>query len=433
MEFLSSIFFVYPYAYFLYTDLQQERKMKLIVSGIDFTDLLGYEDALKQLSPQRQLDDLDSFLISQPTGSHMLLIIREANSFAKVTIPVEHWKFSSNSDDNQRIGIVINNARFYHTLHSYSSEQLKEMKIEIETGDTSAFRILMPNDKLSLSHIVMSEAQIKEVLEMMASPEPETPPFDLSLFNDGKEDFINGLVEGMSLIEDSEKKNNAFALYSDRLIVNYNRHVFIYRYDNPVVFMDKDQPLSLHKKIAKMFIALSNKKKAFDAKMLPDNSKVIITSASFKAIMNNSMSNINPPTQESLDGFRPEGSLIGSIKVQDFLDTTQFINGYYLPGKEYNALMISAEEEGIRFTLKDSGVAGFNTCQVDRLMEWSDTVEKGNAEPCSSIIVVESLIAYLKQIDKEEVVQLFMDNKEEHIAVFLSNPKRDIYLAKMSS
>lgn len=404
--------------------------MKLTLSGINFTDLLGFEDVLKQLSPQRQLDDLDSYLIY--TGAELILVIREANSFAKIDIPVIDHNYSEKDDIGGVYGLIINNARLYHTLHSYSLKQLEEMVIEIEVGDTSAFRIIMPNDKLSLSHLTMTPEQIKETLDMISMPVPPSPIFDISLFNDGKEDFIHGLVEGMSLVEDSEKKNNAFALYNDRLIVNYNRHVFIYHYDNPVVFPTQELPVSLHKKIAKMFITLASKKRVFDAKMSPDGSRVIITSATFKAVMNNALSNINPPTQDSLDNFRSDNR-IASARALDLRLTTQFIYGYYLPGKEYNAIIVSAEEDGIRFTLKDSGVTGFNTCQVDRLMKWEDSsIKKGNSEPVTSIVVVESLLAYLKQMKEDDIVEIFMDDKEEHIAVYLSNPKREIYLAKMS-
>ena len=402
--------------------------MKITLSGIDFTDLLAYEDALKQLSPQRQLDDLDSYLIAD--GGILLLIIREANSFAKIEIPYGEETVEGNADE--KIGLVINNARFYHTLKSYWLDQLPEMVIEMETGDSSAFRIIMPNDKLSLSHLVLSEAQIKEALEMVDVPVPSSPIFDISLFNDGKDDFIKGLVEGMNLIEDSEKKNNAFALYNDKLIVNYNRHIFLYHYDNPVVFLSKDEPVSLHKKIAKMFITLANKKRVFDAKMTPDGSRVIITSATFKAVMNNALSNINPPTQDSLDEFRPDVQVV-SLRAIDLRQTMQFIYGYYLPGKEYNAIMIANEKEGIRFTLKDSGVAGFNTCQVDRLMKPDTNVKVYfDAPKYSSIVVAESLISYLKLMEEDELVSLSMDDKEEHIAVWLYNPKREIYLAKMS-
>lgn len=402
--------------------------MKLRLSGMDFTDLLLYEEALKQLSPQRQLDDLDSYLIATEAfllQGKILLIIREINSFAMVEIPFAKDELEDNDDSD--IGLIINSTRLYHTLHSYPFDQLKDLVIEIETGDNSAFRIFMKNDKLSLSHLVLSSDHVKEHLELAATILEGEPSFDLSLFNDGKDDFMKGLIEGMSLIEDNEKKNNAFALYDDRLVTNYNRHVFIYRYDHPVVFLKHEEAVSLHKRIAKMFITLASKKRVFDAKMSPDGSRVIITSASFKAVMNNAISNINPPTQDSLDKFRSI-NMIGEFEVSSLANSTQFIYGYYSSGREFNALIISYEKEGIRFTLKDSGVAGYNTCQVDRL------IEKGikPSSACSSTVVIESLLGFIKPMKKEDTVQIYMDDNEEHIAVFLKNSKREIYLAKLS-
>jgi len=397
------------------------------LSNIDFSNFLKYEDVLNQLSPQIQLDDLNSSIIK--TEVALYLVIKETSSFAKIDIVA-----LIEGDTDANMGISINYPLFFKIVHSYTTEQLQSLIIDIETGNNSHFKIDVASDKISLPHLVMTDDQLKEItslIDVHYDLTNKNNAFQLSLFNDGKTDFLQGISCCLPFLDDKEeRKNNAFALYNNRMLVNDKRHIFIYNYSNPVIFMKDSEPTVLHRKSAKMFSILFSRKINFNAAINSDQSKVFILSDRFEAILNNSISNILPPSQGDMDALRPNKAVY-FVKASTLLDTSLFFQGFYRSAMEYKPLTLSVETRGIRFILRDSGVAGYNSCYVERFLSFEQLPENVTEDKVvvSTVIMNESFLRYLKEIDKEELLTIYMDDKKK--AVYIQNSKKEIYLAKL--
>ena len=402
---------------------------KLSIKGIDFS-FMQFEDVLDQISSSTQLDNLNSYLV-RVGGKKLYLLIRESTSFAKIDIKYDScYSDEEVQKDNYIEGIVVSYTTLFRVIHSYSKETLENLLIEINTEDPSYFKIITPTDRISLPHLTLTKEIKEEIYDIIATPfNKSTGTFQLSLFNDDKMDFIKGVYSSISFIED-EKKNNALALYSDRIVVSNNRHVFIYHYQNPVIFIDDNNPISLHRKSAKILSILS-KKIDFDTIINGDQSKVAFMSPGFELVLNNSQANIDPPSKEDLDSLKPTKA-INYIDSSIFLDTSLFFNNFYSSSQEYKALGINIESNGIRFLLKDSGIVSYNTCNVERFHPYimgkklSPNVDKILV---SAMILNESLLKFLKEVSKGEIITLYMDG--DHKAVYLQTSKREIYLAKL--
>jgi hypothetical protein len=333
------------------------------------------------------------------------------------------------------MGVVINYPLLFKTVNSYTPEQLQSMLIDISCEEKSHFKIITTNDKISLPHLVMTEDQLSEVstlIDFSFDMRDEGNAFQLSLFNDGRKDFLNGISTCFPFLQDKDdRKNNAFALYNDKIVVNDRRHIFIYNLANPVTFLNDDMAISLHKKCARIFLSLNSRKIEFDAALSADQSKLYIVAGGFEAILNNAMSNILPPTKEELAEHKPMKAVY-FVMASKLLETATFFNSFYTSAMEYKPLLITVETKGLRFTLRDSGVAGYNTCHVERFIPY-DPVPEGVTEDraiVSATIMNESFLKYLKEIEKEQLITIFME--EDKLAVYIQSDKKEIYLAKLT-
>jgi hypothetical protein len=397
-----------------------------VITNINLSNMIKYEETLKQIVPFKQLDDLDSYIIIY--GNELRLIVKESSSFISIIMPCQ---ILYNTSDVPQLGVLINYDTLSHILRSYSEETLQTLSFRIcVEEETSYFKVIAANDKISLSHLPCSETTLEELSSMMKIPEIEDAAFDIVLFNDGKLDFLKGIANCLPFIDDNAKKNNAFAIYNDKIIVNNKSHVFIYHYNNPVVFMDSETPISLHKKSAKIFNILSNRKIEYNAFITKDERKVYISAEGFYAELNNALSNISPPSQNDLNDLKAPVAVC-SLKAKTLLESSIFFNGFYKSNNEHKPLTISIEKEGLKLTLKDSGVAGYNTCNVERLIPYESPVPTVTNFVMTTI-PNDSLIRYLKEINPEDSVTIYMDDVESHRAVYFYHPKKEVYIGKMT-
>lgn len=397
---------------------------KIVVSNIGFEELLACRDVLDQLSADRQLDNLNAYLFYSKGALNM--VVKEATSFANLSIKADI------EGTAQDFGIVINYNTLFYVVNNYSKENLKTLRIEIDSEKEPHFKIIVPGikDTLALPHMIMTDSQVKEIQTLIAMhfPDKENPLF--SLFDLGEErekDFIGGIFSAMPFISDDERKNNAFAIYHDRLIVNDRRHIFIYKLDKPIEGLTKE-PISLHKKIARIFMILTAAKVLFNAVMTQDQKRVFVHSNQLMAILNNAISNIAPPTEKDVEHIQPTNMLC-TMKGKTLFETSSFFNGFYKSNMEFKPLTLDVGEKGILFVLKDSGVSGYNSCNIERYVEFEDQhVNDGGYAKAS--IMNDSFLKFCKQLNEENVA-LFMDEDEKHPTVYLENTKRRLFMAKL--
>lgn len=403
--------------------------MKLTVQNVDIREFKEYLGVLDQLSTDTKQDGLNAFLFYSTGQNRLNLILKDSFTFASVDIPCQ----IINDKDEMGFdwGLGINSNTLSYILSSYQEEQLASMNWELgEAADgKSFFRIVTTYDNLSLPHLTMTPDQISELRELLSTPLPEVK-FSLSDFKDQRNDFLAGMADCMGFVSDDDRKNNAVALYTNRMMVNDQRHIFIYDYNLPALFLEENTPVVLHKKIVRTLLAFWSKKAitSFDAAVAEDQKKVFITAPHFVAILNNALANIIPPQKADLVNLTPLERTCTPL-VKDLLDTATFFSGFYKGGMEFKPIMVETlENEGIKFTLRDSGVAGFNSSNIERMLP----VDVSGATPgCSSTLLNDSLIKFLKTLPatKEDTISMFMDS--DHPAVYLSGAKKKIYLARL--
>lgn len=395
---------------------------KITVSDINFKEIMACKDALDQLSADKQLDNLNAYLFYSKGTLNM--VVKEATSFADLSIQAH---IEGEAED---FGIIMNYSTFFYVVDNYSEENLKTLRIEIDSEKEPHFKIVVPGikDTLALPHMVMTDSQVKEIQTLVTMLFPkDNPLFDLETLGEGKKDFIGGIFSSMPFISDDERKNNAFAIYHDKIIVNDRRHIFIYTLDNPIENL-LVEPISLHKKIAKIFMILAAKKVDFTAMMTRDQKRVFVKANQLMAVLNNSISNIAPPTEKDLERIQPS-QVICSMKGKTLFMTSTFFNGFYKSNMEFKPLTLDIGEKGIRFVLKDSGVSGYNACNIERYIEFEDQhVNDGLYVKAS--IMNDSFLKFCKELTDENVV-IRMDDDENHQTVYLETTKRRLFMAKL--
>ena len=191
------------------------------------------------------------------------MIVREPMVFAQITIPANIVPQFDGAETD--LGLAFNYQLFFQTLHAYSAETLAKMVLTLSWGEKSTFKLEVPGDRVFLPNVAINQARIDEFTENATADYPsDEVAFQLSLMNDGRTDFLQGIEDCLDFVSPDDKKNNAFALYNDRIVVNDNRHVFVYSFYHPVTFMHNEVPVSLHKKSAKLFLTLAKKQVPFN-------------------------------------------------------------------------------------------------------------------------------------------------------------------------
>ena len=400
---------------------------KLTITNINVESLLSYKEPVSKLSSGCQIDSLNASLLYNKEEDSLYLSVREANSsFAQVKVCASI--LPENVEGN--IGISIGTVPLFNVLSTLDKTTAEQLVIEIDTGDNSQYKLSLPNKTYNFLYKVMSEDSVKEYLEPFGESfknEASTDPsFQLSLFNDGKENFLRGIDNCSMFLCLDDKKNNAFAVYNDKIVVNDNRHVFLFSYDNPVVFM-KDSPVSIHKKAAKFFLILRGKGIDFDALVSSDQKKVFIMAPNFVAILNNSMSNIYPPSEEDLNEIRSDNKLC-SFVAKDIFTITEHLKQFFSSNMEFNPVTLNISSKGVSFTIKSTGMSGQATNLVDLLLPYSE--ENKNVKNMSVTVINDSLRDFTKG-SKDDLVEVYVDDIPEHKAVYFKSSKKEIYLAKL--
>lgn len=394
--------------------------MKLTASSIDFTNLLHLDSIVNNLQPDIKLENLNSYLYYNKRENKLYLFIKGSIAYAAIDI-------DATIDADEDIGLMIYSGNITHLVSNYTEEMRNKIKMTIDLSkEKSVFSFTGNNDKINFAHLALTEAELQEVAILTSSlPFPhyqkgEIPIFDFNLTGDSRQFFLNGIDNCLDFIDD-DLKNNAIAIYPHKLLASDNRHVYQYGLiDNLPI----NNPVFIHKKIAKIILDLDNKK-GNPLFILFSNNRIQITSVpyKFRAIINNNLANIAPPDEEDLKGLRPNTimSVVNKVFFDEFLD---FFMGFYSTKVNYKTITVESLENALNFTLKNSGVVGYNSNHVERQFE---TATNGSGVSC--VLLIDSIRNFIKHLTKEDSITMLMDS--EHKAVVLQSNRQELYLAKL--
>jgi hypothetical protein len=391
--------------------------MNLTATNLDFSNLLQLSGIVKSASAKAQLENLNAYLVY--TGGKLDFFIKGNVITAAIAIPA-----TVKSDFDKDIAIAIYSDNLIHLISTYTEAQKKELIMTIEIGKNSLFEFTYGTDKVDLAHLVPKETEVEEIVDLLSKLSVVFSLEDASIgplmLGEDEEYFLSGIENCLSFIE-GDLRNNAIAIYPDRLIANDNRHIYIYGLTNNLPI--ENAPIALHKDVANTIINLY--RKGIMAFYIMKNGKVkLFDDYGFRAEMNNSMSNILPPTDADLKMLAPT-SLTFSYDKKSLEEQLKFFIGFYTNKVSYKTICIETLPTGIKLILKNAGVVGYNSSHVERTVE----LKMYNEYSKPSVVLITSIIDFIHNLDASDIIDFYMDN--EHRAVILRCNRQEIYLPKL--
>jgi len=391
--------------------------MKLTVSNIDFSSLLKIDPIVNNLQPDIKLAELNSYLFFDKGKEKLFFLIRGP-------LTASCMEISATLEGDTSGAVMVFSGNITHLINSYTDELQKNITLTITIiGDKSTLTFTGNNDKVQFPHLSVGEANLKELedlVDRVLYSGVEPPILDYTFTKDTGVNFLEALSSCLSFV-DNDLRNNAVAIYQDKLIASDSRHVYIQKLISNLNLIEG--PIFLHRKIATVLIDLKSKTDNVYFVYCADNMVILkAPTLKFSALLNNKMARIAPPSEDDLASIRPV-TAIADIPKAIFSDLLNFFVGFYSNKINYKVLSLKTQSDGINFILKNSGVIGYNSSHVERKLL---TVVNGGDIACS--VLFDSMRLFVKELSKEDTVSLFMDN--EHKAVVLSSNRQEVYIAK---
>lgn len=393
-----------------------------IISAIDFASLFEQEKILNVISPEILSGALNA-IVRFKENSQLQVILKDSTSYMEVSFDAEI--------DGDAEGVLIEYQKLMYIFHSYSKEELGTltMTLNVKDADSSTFVLTTGRDKIALPHKVLDSSLITDIDDRSGALDEAAKLSGLSWTQiPDKKDFLASLTYGLRFVSPDETKNNALAIYADKLVVNDRRHVFVKRFGTDIAATGM---IPIHKKIAKILTTAA----AFDEKMTfilggSNNGTFYFETKNLRGRFNNAISNVAPPNEDDLARLTPAEAAF-TINTQQLLQTSTFFSGLYsttTTTSEWNPITWEAAADGkvITLKLKDSGVIGYNSCSVEREL----TIE-GNTPEMNVTIINDSLKAFLSLVENSEKEISIQTPSATEPAMKLSSNLMDMYLAKL--
>ncbi len=391
--------------------------MKLVITNPNFNNLIRLEGVVKSLQPDIKLENLNSYLYYNKDSNTLNLMIRGALAYASINIPAEIDCGDSPTD----MAIMIYSNNITHFLGYCKKEDIPTLTLQ--DGEKSIFSIKSEHDTIDFAHMVAQASEVTELSELYAKLNSDTS----NLFTMGEDSttrFCDGLNHCMNFINEGVK-NNAIALYSDKMIASDNRHVFVHHI--PLSYPIKsDEYIALHRKIAKTLVDVLTKDKASSFSL---GEKITISSKllGFNCVLNNKIATIAPPSQGDLENIGST-ELITSLQVETLKDITSFFMGFYSSKVDYKTIIITVLPTELKFELRNSGVQGYNSSNVERILPC--TIHGNNIDgELTVIVLIDSIRDFINNLNKIDMVTINMDTN--HMAIVMDSGCERIYIAKL--
>jgi len=410
------------------------------ITNLEFSKLFEREKILNTISPEGVSGTFNVF-VKLEKENKVTFSFKDSASYVELDIPAQ-VTFGKKGEQ----GILLEFQKVLYILHSYTPEDLSSLKIEITIPETkmegSSVVLKMKKDKINLPHSIAPSSLVDEYKELTDSlnynPSAAEDFVWASLTEEEKSDVLKGFMNGLQFVSPDEQKNNAVALYLDKIIVNDRRHVYLYKFDlklkNNIFNKALNGMIPIHKKITKTLAiaALGDSLVEFVIKGAGGDFKLVyLKSENLRCVLNNSLSNIVPPSDADLKKIFPSGSPI-TISGKNLLETSKFFSGLYnssATSSDWNPIALESRgiEDELVVSLKDSGAIGYNSCSVERILPCHQTMP----EEFSVLVINDSLKAFLLNAGEIDIVKIRIAKEANEPAIHLSVDKSEIYLVKL--
>lgn len=380
------------------------------LNNFDFSSFFRYEKALSTLTPELQHGGLTGYLI---LGDKIQLAVRDSLTYAKIDIPCDIER-----SDGRKTVVLFEYQKLLYIIKSYKDTDRSALKICFEhnqvTEETS-LTVTTASDTLSLPHRMITN-------NIETAPFEETSSTDLwNKCIPDKQLFISGLLNCLLFISSDEKKHNAIAVFLDKMIVNDRRHIIVYKNCINTCPTKSQGYLPLHKRAAKIMTLLDDV--LVSVKLSQDFAFIKIDCNGAEFLTNNAISNIAPPSSDNLVSLHPVKKAF-SVTKEHLVDSTNFFSGFYTAAMEWNPLTVLSDGSSCKLLLKNSGVAGYGACKVERNLTTTELCP----DPFEVTIINDSLKQFLSKV-RDDSLDIFVDDISP--ACFLSANDLEIYLVKL--
>jgi hypothetical protein len=165
----------------------------------------------------------------------------------------------------------------------------------------------------------------------------------------------------------------------------------------------------------------------------PLGDRIYVQAPELTLILNNSSINVAPPADEDLKSLAP-ANILFSIDSAVLSSAVSFFTTFY-KSSDKRVLTIHIKNDGVLLIIKDSGVAGFSSAHVEKFLD-TGTILGDGEEDFEFAVHQDDLDEFLNIVIKASgknpppMVDVYVDNDDDHRAMKLSTVGRSVYLAK---
>ncbi len=390
----------------------------MIITNLATRDLFEHERLFQSLTPEVVNNSLNAALLYNKETKETAILMKDSLAAIKMQLDC------TVEEAEENLGIFFEFSKLMYILHNYTEEELANLKLKAEYDaekESSKFVITCAADRLALPHMVMTESQRDDYLDLDFEHLQTGAGFNWTTLSDSQRlDFSSGLANALTFLDIDEKKNNAVAIYADKIVANDAKHVFVWKLPDPMQVQDW---IPVHKKIVKIASSLMNS--GLLSSFVVDESLALLSTSKAICKMNNAVSNIAPPNEDNLKEISSE-TLSLELEASGLYQTSKFFSGFYSTNS-MNPLKIDFSKNEMTFILQDSGLADFGACNIERKIE-CDSKFEGEVT-----IINNSLNNYLSIMnsffDKMPTVRIYAQSDKP--AVKIANDQAEIYLARL--
>ena len=399
---------------------------KLELTNINLPELMIGERLASyvQRSPQQ---DFNAHIVFYEKKNSVFFIMKDISTFLHFPI-----QCAINTDIEYNMGLSINPDTFFYIFKSYSDEELKSLHMTLELNNETQMwqvKVETSTDHITIPNAVLIDDMLDELINDINNfaVKKTNTTFNLS-DTPNKADFLRGVSKAFEFIGVDVKVHNAVSIFSDRVVVNDNRHIYVYTLEGSMNGLSDENYIPLHKTGAAIVNFLYQKKTEFNLIISSDSKYCWIDIGDNSGIcLNNSMSVVSPPTKDKLLSWKAENKVctVSTFKLKESIDFF-FFKGFFAANDQWKPILLSVTENGIVFEIKNTSSIS-NACNVKREIPATiDSYFEGQ-----SWIISDSLSMFLKScVSKNDSdIDLTWDMKSK--AVHLKNGSQEIYLGKL--
>jgi len=403
----------------------------ITLAGIDFTNLFVQEKMFSLLTPTTSVGNLNAILYLDSEKNTLNLFIKDTTSCILIDMPVE--SVTDTGTPLTFFGLRIDYTKFLYAIQQYSIEERDSMTIELsQDNQQSFFSIKNKKDNITLSSYIIEE---KEIISAICIFDNKPLPEEMHILttSSNKESLITlyeSFKTALAFIGKDENRNNSASVYNKQIVVNDRRHVYVTKFSKELPFGFNNKYISWHKKNMRIFMETLNTNSEYSIEIQKDGLKMYIVSTGFSGMFINSMANSVPPSLEELEGIKPTTQIFES-SVKELSDACDFFSGFYSNTAEFKVLNLSVNTfhtNDITLSLRDSGVAGFGACNIEKVLT-SSSFENTLTEDSKALIIYDSLRDFLKREGSTNMVKVYL--QEDKPAVYLAGEMTEIFLSKI--